>query len=195
MVFALATNNQKKLKEIQRILKDTHHTVKTLKELNIDIDIVEDGKTFSENAIIKSKTISQLTNLACISDDSGLSVEYLNGAPGVFTARYAKENATDDENIEFLLKNLKDVKKENRKAKFISAVCLYFPSGEYEVFIGECEGYIATEKKGDKGFGYDPIFTVGERSFAQLEDEEKDAISHRGIALEKLKEKLKDIKE
>lgn len=190
MVFAVATNNQKKLKEIQRILDSFGITAKTLKELDIAVEIEENGTTFEENALIKAKTIAQISGLPTISDDSGLEVDVLNGAPGVYTARFAGENATDDENIDKLLVSLEGVEKEKRTARFVSAVCLYMPNGANTVCRGICEGWIGFERIGDGGFGYDPVFMVGETSYSQMPAEEKDAISHRGSALRQLKEKI-----
>jgi len=190
MVFAVATNNQKKLKEIQRILDSFGITAKTLKELGIAVEIEENGTTFEENAVIKAKTIAQLANLPTISDDSGLEVDALSGAPGVYTARFAGENATDDENIDKLLCEMKNVEKDDRTARFVSAVCLYMPDGRHTVCRGTCEGWIGYERIGDGGFGYDPVFMVGEISYSQMSPEAKDAISHRGSALRQLKEKI-----
>ena len=190
MVFAVATNNQKKLKEIQRILDSFGITAKTLKELGIAVEIEENGTTFEENAVIKAKTIAQLANLPTISDDSGLEVDALSGAPGVYTARFAGENATDDENIDKLLSEMENVEKADRTARFVSAVCLYMPDGRHTVCRGTCEGWIGYERIGDGGFGYDPVFMVGEISYSQMSPEAKDAISHRGSALRQLKEKI-----
>ena len=190
MVFAVATNNQKKLKEIQRILDSFGITAKTLKELGIAVEIEENGTTFEENAVIKAKTIAQLANLPTISDDSGLEVDALSGAPGVYTARFAGENATDDENIDKLLCEMKNVEKDDRTARFVSAVCLYMPDGRHTVCRGTCEGWIGYERIGDGGFGYDPVFMVGEISYSKMSPEAKDAISHRGSALRQLKEKI-----
>ena len=192
MVFAVATNNQKKLKEIQRILDSFDITAKTLKELGISVEIEENGTTFEENAVIKAKTIAEISGLPSISDDSGLEVDALNGAPGVYTARFAGENATDDENIDKLLESLDGVEKEKRTARFVSAVCLYMPDGKNTVCRGTCEGWIGFERTGDGGFGYDPVFMVGENSYSQMTPQEKDAISHRGSALRQLKEKIVD---
>ena len=192
MIFAVATNNQKKLKELQRILDSFGITAKTLKELNIETEIEENGTTFEENALIKAKTIAEICGLPTISDDSGLEVDALNGAPGVYTARFAGEHATDDENIDKLLSELEGVEKEQRTARFVSAVCLYMPNGENTVCRGTCEGWIGWERIGDGGFGYDPIFMVGEVSYSQMSPQEKDAISHRGSALRQLKEKISD---
>ncbi|MBQ5314352.1 MAG: XTP/dITP diphosphatase [Oscillospiraceae bacterium] len=190
MVFAVATNNQKKLKEIQRILDSFGITAKTLKELGIAVEIEENGTTFEENAVIKAKTIAQMANLPTISDDSGLEVDALSGAPGVYTARFAGENATDDENIDKLLHEMKDVEKNDRTARFVSAVCLYMPDGRHTVCRGTCEGWIGYERIGDGGFGYDPVFMVDEISYSQMSPEAKDAISHRGSALRQLKDKI-----
>ncbi|MBP1551490.1 MAG: XTP/dITP diphosphatase [Oscillospiraceae bacterium] len=190
MVFAVATNNQKKLKEIQRILDSFGITAKTLKELGIAVEIEENGTTFEENAVIKAKTIAQMANLPTISDDSGLEVDALSGAPGVYTARFAGENATDDENIDKLLHEMKDVEKNDRTARFVSAVCLYMPDGRHTVCRGTCEGWIGYERIGDGGFGYDPVFMVNEISYSQMSPEAKDAISHRGSALRQLKDKI-----
>ena len=192
MVFAVATNNQKKLKEIQRILDSFGITAKTLKELDINIEIEENGTTFEENAVIKAKAIAEICNLPTISDDSGLEVDALNGAPGVYTARFAGEHATDDENIDKLLAEMEGVEKEKRTARFVSAVCLYMPDGRNTVCRGTCEGWIGWERIGDGGFGYDPVFMVGETSYSQMSPEAKDAISHRGSALRQLKEKISE---
>ncbi|MBQ6896509.1 MAG: XTP/dITP diphosphatase [Oscillospiraceae bacterium] len=192
MVFAVATNNQKKLKEIQRILDSFGITAKTLKELDISIEIEENGTTFEENAVIKARTIAEIAKLPTISDDSGLEVDALNGAPGVYTARFAGEHATDDENIDKLLADMEGVEKEKRTARFVSAVCLYMPDGRNTVCRGTCEGWIGYERIGDGGFGYDPVFMVGDTSYSQMSPEAKDAISHRGSALRQLKEKISD---
>ena len=192
MVFAVATNNQKKLKEIQRILDSFGITAKTLKELDINIEIEENGTTFEENAVIKAKAIAEICGLPTISDDSGLEVDALNGAPGVYTARFAGEHATDDENIDKLLAEMEGVEKEKRTARFVSAVCLYMPDGRNTVCRGTCEGWIGWERIGDGGFGYDPVFMVDEISYSQMSPEAKDAISHRGSALRQLKEKISD---
>ncbi len=194
MIFAAATNNGKKLKEIKRILNALGHDAKTLKELGIDIEIEENGTTFAENAIIKAKAIAEICKMPTISDDSGLMVDYLDGAPGVYTARYAGENATDDDNIDKLLAALEGVSQEKRGAQFVSSVCLYLPDGTHTVCTGYCKGWIGYERMGHGGFGYDPVFMVGETSYAVMSAEEKDAISHRGQALYLLGEKMAEMK-
>ena len=194
MIFAAATNNAKKLKEIKRILSALGHDAKTLKELGIDVEIEENGTTFAENAVIKAKTIAQICKMPTISDDSGLEVDFLDGAPGVYTARYAGENATDDENIDKLLNALNGVEEEKRTARFVSSVCLYVPVENGEdisvVCTGRCKGWIGYERVGNGGFGYDPIFMVGSTSYSEMSAEEKDAISHRGQALRLLGEEI-----
>ena len=197
MIFATATNNAKKLKEIKRILNALGHDAKTLKELGIEIEIEENGTTFAENAVIKAKAIADICKMPTISDDSGLEVDFLNGAPGVYTARYAGETATDDENIDKLLTALSGVPQENRGAAFVSSVCLYVPVENGEdisvVCTGKCEGWIGYERIGDGGFGYDPIFMVGNTSYSEMSADEKDAISHRGKALRLLGEKMAEM--
>ncbi len=194
MVFAIATNNKKKLLEIKRILDEFSYSYKSLADLDLDIEIEENGETFEENAYIKASTIAKITNMPTIADDSGLSVDYLNGAPGVFSARYAGEHGDDEKNNDLVLLNLKDVPKEKRGAKFISAVCLALPNGEYKTCVGECSGYIGFERKGEGGFGYDPLFMVGDKSFAEIQPKEKDALSHRGKALNLLKLEIEKLK-
>ena len=197
MIFAAATNNAKKLKEIKRILNALGHDAKTLRELGIEIEIEENGTTFRENAVIKAKTIAEICKMPTISDDSGLEVDYLDGAPGVYTARYAGEGCSDDDNIDKLLTALDGVEKEKRTARFVSSVCLYVPkeSGEDTniVCTGRCKGWIGFERMGEGGFGYDPVFMVDETSYSQMSAEEKDAISHRGQALRMLGEEIAKI--
>lgn len=194
MIFARATNNRKKLAEIQRILHALGHDAKTLDQLGINIEIEENGTTFEENALIKAKTIAKICNMPTISDDSGLEVDALGGRPGVYTARYAGEHATDDENIDKLLASLKGVEKQDRTARFVSCICLYFPdTDEHISCVGTCEGYIGFERQGDGGFGYDPVFMVGDKSYSQMSAQEKDGISHRGKAMRMMAEKIKGL--
>lgn len=192
MIFAVATNNQKKLAEIQRILTTLGHEAKTLKQLGVEIEIEETGTTFCENAILKAEAVSKISQMPTISDDSGLEVDILKGEPGVYTARYAGENATDDENIDKLLKNMVNVEKKDREARFVSAVCVYLPNGQHLECVGSCEGWVGFERLGEGGFGYDPIFMVGDKSYSRMSNDEKDAISHRGKALRQLQTKLQD---
>ena len=151
--------------------------------------IEEEGETFEENASKKALTVSSLTGLPAIADDSGLVIEALGGEPGVRSARFAGENASDADRIAKLLSLLEGVPFEGRKAKFVCVIALANPEGEVKLFKGECQGYISTEPRGEEGFGYDPVFIVPRygRTFAELGLEVKNRISHRAKALEKLR--------
>lgn len=191
MKFILATHNMKKCGEMQRILAPLGVEVYTAEMLGLSLtDAEETGTTFEENAFIKAKSGCDESGYPCIADDSGLCVDALGGEPGVYSARYSGEHGDDEANIVKLLENLKDTPDEKRTAHFTSAICVCFPDGREIRLEGRCEGKIGYEKKGNGGFGYDPIFMVGEKSFAELTAEEKDAISHRGVALRKLVEVL-----
>lgn len=193
-VFLIATHNMKKRDELCRILAPLGIDVKTAEQAGVVIgDVDETGETFYENALLKAQSGCRESGMPCVADDSGLAVDYLAGAPGVYSARFAGEHGNDDKNNAKLLKLLADVPLEERTAHFISVVCCVFPNGDIISARGECEGYIGFEKKGNGGFGYDPIFMVGDKSFAELTPEEKDALSHRGKALNLLSEKLKSI--
>ena len=191
----LASNNKKKIKEMQEILKELNIEVKSLENENINIDVVEDGKTFEENAKKKAKEIYEFLlkrgdkNFIVLADDSGLTVDYLKGEPGIYSARYAGEHGNDKKNNEKLLKNLRGVHKENRGAKFICQLALFTERGEYFKVTGDVKGYIIEELHGEGGFGYDPLFFYEplNKTFAQLTSEEKNQISHRGVALKELK--------
>ncbi len=184
MKFILATKNPKKLKELRRILVPLGHEVISERELENPLDeVIEDADTFEGNALLKARSAMKITGLAAVADDSGLCVDYLDGAPGVYSARFAGEEQDDEKNNTKLLKALEGLPKEKRTARFVSAVAVVFPNGKEFTVRGACEGYIATEKQGENGFGYDPLF-VGEKGcFGLLTDEEKDSISHRGKAL------------
>lgn len=201
MEICAATNNAGKLKELRRILEAQGHTVRSLKELSVEIDPEETGMTFAENARIKAQAFCQATGLPTVADDSGLCVDALDGAPGVFSARYSGEHGNDEANNDKLLANLQGVPAEKRTAKFVSSVCMQMPDGRSLLCMGECPGSIAFERMcGDYGFGYDPLFVpdfcglpdgttrpnAEGRSYAQLPPDEKDAISHRGRAMEAL---------
>ena len=191
--FIIATNNKGKLAEMSRILGPLGISAMSAAQAGITLDDVEEtGETFAENAFIKAKAASCKTGLPAVADDSGLCVDALGGRPGVYTARYAGENATDDMRMDKLLFELKGVPEDKRTARFVSAVCCVFPDGRTIEAAGTCEGKIAFEKLGNGGFGYDPVFTVDGKSFARMCDGEKDALSHRGRALELLAKMLKD---
>lgn len=186
----LASNNAHKVEEIKNILED--YKILTLKDINFFDEIIEDGDTFEENALIKARTVAKYSGKASIADDSGLSVELLDGRPGVYSARYSKEQ-TDKKNIEKVLQELNGNKS---KAKFVSVIALVEPDGTELTFRGECYGEIIFEKKGTNGFGYDPIFYVPElnKTFAELTQEQKNAVSHRKESLEKFSKYLKEEK-
>ena len=184
----LASNNAHKVVEIKSILE--YYSILTLKDSNYTEEIVEDGTTFEENALIKARTICKYSGKTAISDDSGLSVELLDGRPGVYSARYSKEQ-TDEKNIEKVLLELNGQKS---KAKFVSVIALVKLDGTELTFRGECHGEIIFEKRGTNGFGYDPIFYVPslDKTFAELSAEQKNSISHRKQSLEKFSQYLKE---
>ena len=191
-VFLIATHNLKKRDEVYRILSPLGIDVKIAEEIGVEItDVEETGETFLENALLKAKSGCAETGLPCIADDSGLAVDYLVGAPGVYSARFTGVHGDDDANNKKLLKILGDLPTEERGAKYVSVTCCVFPNGDVITARGECHGYIGYEEIGNGGFGYDPLFMIGEKSMAQLTPEEKDEISHRGNSLRILSEKLK----
>ena len=200
MVICAASNNAGKLKELRRILERMGHEVKSLRDLGIDLDPEETGTTFAENARIKAEAFCQASGLPTVADDSGLCVDALNGAPGVYSARYAGHHGDDAANNAKLLHEMQDVPADKRAARFVSAVCFLLPDGRELLVEGECPGTVAFTETGTNGFGYDPLFVpdhvglpdgttaenTARRSYAELADAEKDAISHRGRAMEKL---------
>lgn len=187
MDFILATNNMKKLEEMQRILAPLGIEVKTAAMLGIELpEVEEDGDTFEANAEIKATSACKITGLPAIADDSGLCVDYLDGAPGIFSARFAGEHGNDEKNNDLLLEKLEGVKLEDRTAHYVCAICCIFPDGRKIVVRGECEGLIGFERDGNAGFGYDPLFIVNGKSFGRYTGEDKDKISHRGKALRAL---------
>jgi len=188
MTFIIATHNKKKLEELARILVPLGVTAVTDRELGLVLDEVEEtGTTFEDNAYLKAAAACKQSGLPAIADDSGLMVDALDGAPGVYSARYAGEDASDADRIAKLLAELENVPAPDRTARFVSAVCCVFPDGEQLTVQGVCEGSIAYEAAGTGGFGYDPVFvTSNGRTFAELTAEEKDAVSHRGQALRAL---------
>ncbi|MBQ8917434.1 MAG: RdgB/HAM1 family non-canonical purine NTP pyrophosphatase [Oscillospiraceae bacterium] len=182
MKLIVATNNAHKLVEFGRILAPLGIEVHSQKEYCPDLDVEETGTTFAANARLKAEAVYKATGLMAVADDSGLCVDALDGAPGVYSARYAGENATDAQKIEKLLDEMKDGPEEKRTARFVSAICCIGPDLLLEC-EGVCEGTIGYECRGEGGFGYDPIFYVDGRSYSEMSGEEKDAISHRGRAL------------
>lgn len=191
MDFLIATHNLKKRDELQRILSPLGIHVLTADEAGVDLtDVEETGTTFEENALLKARSGAKEGNMPCIADDSGLCVDALGGAPGVYSARYAGEHGNDAKNNAKLLDALSDVPTEKRTAQFVSCVACVFPDGRELSVQGEVKGIIGYQPKGENGFGYDPLFYVGERSFAEFTSAEKDAVSHRGNALRKLAKEL-----
>lgn len=183
MRLVLATNNKGKVKEFKELLGDVE--ILSLSDFPDIPDIVEDGNTFEENAIIKAKTVAQATGLMALADDSGLEVDILNGQPGIYSARFAGAGKDDQKNNEKLLALLKDVPTEKRTARFRCVIAIVTPLGETYTADGKCEGLIGKEPVGHKGFGYDPLFIVPSynKTFAELDLAEKNKISHRGKAL------------
>ena len=188
-----ATGNQGKMKEIRTIMENLDVEVLSLKDIDLEVDINENGTTFEENAIIKAKTIMELTKEIVLADDSGLEVDYLGKAPGVYSARYMGEDTSYSIKNNHIIKELEGVEGEERSARFVSVIACVFPNGEVLTTRGTIEGRIGYEEKGENGFGYDPIFYVPEYdcTTAELSLEEKNKISHRGKALEAMKEELR----
>lgn len=193
MKVFIATKNQKKLAELKRILIPMGLNAISESDLDYSLpDVEETGDTFEENALLKARSGCEHTGLISVADDSGLCVDALDGAPGVYSARYSGETGDDEDNNDKLLFELKDVPMEKRGAKYVSVIACVFPDGREFTVRGECHGCIGFERDGCGGFGYDPLF-IGEDGvvFARLTSEQKDAISHRGRSLEKFKEEIK----
>lgn len=190
-----ATGNAHKIQEIEAITKSFGMNIITKAEAGIgELDVEETGSTFEENSLLKAETIMKATGLAAIADDSGLETDALDGAPGVYSARFSGENATDESNNLKLLELMKDVPDDKRGARFVSVVTLCLPDGTAISARGECPGTIRRSPRGDGGFGYDPLFVPDgyDRTYAEISAEEKNAISHRAKALELLRERLKE---
>lgn len=186
--IVLATNNKNKLREVREILTPLGITVLSQQEAGTSVNPEENGTTFAANAEIKARAVHAETGLPVIADDSGLCVDALDGAPGVYSARFAPEGEVCDK----LLSVMAEVPKDKRSAKFVSAIAFIDESGSLTVCEGECSGSIGYEKLGTNGFGYDPVFMYGDRSFAELSADEKNAVSHRANALKKLYDVLKE---
>jgi XTP/dITP diphosphohydrolase len=193
MKIIFATKNVGKVKEVKLMLEELDAKVITMTEAGIDIDVVEDGETFEDNAIKKAKEIMQASGCIVLSDDSGLEVDYLNKQPGVYSARFMGEDTSYDVKNKKILEMLEGVPDEKRTARFVSVIAAAFPDGRIVTTRGTIEGIIAHEAKGENGFGYDPIFYVPQFSMhtAEMDIEQKNKISHRGKALREMKEILK----
>lgn len=188
-----ATGNEGKMKEIRLILEDLGIEILSLKEAGIDLDIQEDGETFEENAVIKAKAVMNETGTLVLADDSGLEIDYLNGEPGVYSARYLGEDTSYRIKNQNLIDRLEGVPEEKRTARFVCIIAAVFPDGKILTTKGTIEGIIGYEERGEGGFGYDPIFWLPEYgcSTAELSMEKKNELSHRGKALRAMKKELK----
>ncbi|MCR5623648.1 MAG: XTP/dITP diphosphatase [Lachnospiraceae bacterium] len=195
MKIIIATGNEGKMREIREIMKGEDVTVTSLKDEGLEnVEIDETGKTFEENAIIKAKTISEVSGEIVIADDSGLAVDALNGEPGIYSARYLGRDTSYDYKNNYIIKQLEGKEGAERSARFVCAMACVLPDGKVITTEGTIEGQIGFEQKGENGFGYDPIFFLPERgkTTAEISPEEKNEISHRGKALTKMYEKLKE---
>ena len=190
--IVFATGNENKMKEIREILGDLNTEIISLKQAGIDVEIIEDGKSFEENALIKARTIWKETKGIVLADDSRLEVDYLNGEPGIYSARYLGEDTSYDIKNKAIIDRLEGVPDEKRTARFVCVIAAVFPDGTELTTRGTIEGIIGYEQKGDNGFGYDPIVYVPElkKTTAELSMEEKNEISHRGNALRKMKKNI-----
>lgn len=191
MKLAIATNNQHKLQEIRAILGDSFEELLSLKDLGIDVDVEETGSTLEENALIKARAILSLSGIATLADDTGLMVDALRGAPGVYSARYAGEEHDDAKNRALLLKNLDGIK--DRSAHFATVIALCYPDGKMLTATGRVNGEILLSERGTEGFGYDSLFFSTElgKTFAEATQAEKNSVSHRGRALRAMLELVK----
>ena len=196
MKVILASKNQHKLTELSAILSQLGFEIALESEYGLDIDVEETGTTFEENSYLKAEAVMKASGLPVLADDSGLMVDALDGAPGVYSARYGHK-ASDKERTAYLLENMKDVPEERRGAKFVCVITCLFPDGRKIVARGECPGVIARAPHGENGFGYDPIFYLPElgMTYAELPSEQKNAISHRARALQEFCRKYQQMQE
>ncbi|TQR16159.1 XTP/dITP diphosphatase [Psychrobacillus soli] len=191
----IATKNKGKAKDFEALFGPLGYEVLTLQDVADDMDVEETGATFEENAVLKATALANHLQTMVIADDSGLEIDALDGRPGIYSARYAGEEKSDEANIDKVLEELKDVKESERSARFVCAIAVASPTREPFTVRGTCEGIIAQERKGTNGFGYDPIFFVPSENkmMAELSAEEKGAISHRGNAINLLAANLDDL--
>lgn len=196
MKVILASKNPHKLTELSAILSQHGFEIALESEYGLDIDVDETGTTFEENSLLKAEAVMKASGLPVLADDSGLMVDALNGAPGVYSARYGHKSS-DGERTEFLLENMKDVPDEKRTAKFVCVITCLWPDGRKIVARGECPGVITREVHGENGFGYDPVFYLPElgMTYAELPSEQKNAISHRARALQEFCRKYQQMQE
>lgn len=188
-----ATTNKNKIREVNMMMEGFDVELVPMSEMGIDVDIEETGTTFEENAIIKAKAISDLTGEIALADDSGLEVDYLDGAPGVYSSRFLGEDTPYEIKNDYIIEKLKDAKGDERSARFACAMAMVFPDGDVETCYGTIEGLIGYGQRGTNGFGYDPIVYVPEYEMTtgEMAPELKNSISHRGKALEQMKEVMK----
>lgn len=193
MKVIAATKNKGKIREMEEILSELGIEIVSQQDMGIDVDVEETGDTFEKNALIKARAVAMISDSPVLADDSGIFVDALGGAPGVYSARYAGDNATDEDKINKMLCEIGN--SEDRSAKFVTAVAFIFPDGREITATGEVKGHITEKPAGGGGFGYDPIFFSEElkKTFAEASDEEKNSVSHRGRALRNLYEKLKNL--
>ncbi len=192
-IIVAATQNKHKIEELEAITREFGMSIISRDDANVPkVEVIEDGETFEENSYKKAYEIMKLCGEITIADDSGLEVDCLDGAPGVYSARFAGEDGDDEANNRKLKELIKDVPYEKRTGRFVSVITMVFPDGRYIAARGEVEGHIILQEKGDNGFGYDPLFVpLGyDRTFAEIEPEAKNRISHRANALKALREKL-----
>jgi XTP/dITP diphosphohydrolase len=180
----IATNNAHKTAELQRLLVGLSHELLTPADLGLRLDVLENGRTFTENAALKAHAFAEASGLLALADDSGIEVDALDGGPGIYSARYGGAGLSDDERVQLLLRELAATPSNARGCRYVAALALAWPDGRQEVFEGACVGIVATIPVGDNGFGYDPVFFVPEKglTIAQLSGEAKDTFSHRGNA-------------
>ena len=188
MNLVLATNNEDKIREIKYLLEDLPVTIFSRNDFLEFPDVEETGQTLKENALLKAKTIAEFCDMPTLADDTGLEVDALDGAPGIYSSRYAGDNASYADNVNKLINEMKDVPKEKRTARFRCVIAIDWNDGNIETVEGDCEGFITEDIQGDKGFGYDPIFYYPpkDKRFSEMTIEEKNTVSHRGIALQNM---------
>ena len=181
----VATRNQGKLRELADLLEDVPFELVSLSDVGIEVDVEETGHTFEDNAVLKAETYRDLSGMLTLADDSGLEVDALSGEPGVRSARYAGPDASDDDRVQLLLKNLESTSESSRTAQFRCVIAIASPQEETQLFAGSCQGRIVNQPRGENGFGYDPVFLFPDLglTMAELTSEQKNAISHRALAV------------
>jgi len=189
----VSSNNKDKISEIRKVFENEDFIILSLEDIGLNIDIVEDQETLEGNALKKAGEIFSISKIPTISDDTGLYVEALNGEPGIYSSRYAGENVTYDDNCQKLINNMKRIPETKREAYFKTVICFYIEKDKYYLYEGICNGKIINTKRGAEGFGYDPLFIPNgfKKTFAEMNEDEKNKISHRGRALEKLRSFIK----